>query len=89
MAEASDAEHLAFATDQAWILVSQDADFLALHKRWNVEGRRHGGIMRIPPQFQGEAQISLLVKELIFYYEAEQIGAVSYENEIANQVIIL
>ena len=89
MAEASDAEHLSYATSKGCILVSQDADFLVLNARWHQEERKHGGIMKVPADIQGAAQISLLVKALLFYAEAEMNGAVIYETEIADRVIIL
>jgi predicted nuclease of predicted toxin-antitoxin system len=89
MAEASDEEHLAYATREGCIVVSQDEDFVALDARWHHSGRKHGGIMKVPEHLQGSAQISTVVRELLFYTEAEQNGAVIYETEIASCVIYL
>ena len=36
---------------------------------------------------QGEAQISHVVKELLFHDESERAGALDYESEIENQIV--
>lgn len=89
MAEAADEAHLEFATGEGRILISQDADFAALHIQWQQTGRKHAGIMRLAPKLQGEAQISFAVRELLFYHEAEIVGAVDVATEIENQIIYL
>jgi predicted nuclease of predicted toxin-antitoxin system len=89
MAEASDEEHLVYASNEQRILVSQDEDFTILHARWQAEGRIHAGIMKVPPDYSDEAQISYVVQQLLFYNDAEQAGAVDYRIEIANHVIFL
>jgi len=86
MASATDEEHLIYATEQARIMVSQDDDFTKLHYQWVADAREHAGIMYIPHRYQGESQISHLVKSLLFYEEAAQVGAVDYEIEIKNQL---
>ncbi len=89
MAQASDEEHLTYATERGRILVSQDEDFTIIHARWQDEGRSHAGIMKVSAQYSSEAQISFVVQRLAFYCEAEQGGAVDYQTEIANHVIFL
>lgn len=89
MASASDEEHLQYATDNGCIMVSQDADFLILNEEWQQKKIQHSGIMYEPKHLQGKAQVSHIVKELTFYYEAEQANAVDYDLEIENQVIYL
>ena len=80
MAEASDDEHFQYATENGLVMVSQDEDFANLHSQWQQTGRNHTGIIKIPRHLQGEAQISVLVTELLFYNEAEIGGA----NELSN-----
>jgi hypothetical protein len=71
LAEASDNVHLTYATQERRILVSQDADVIILDSRWHQSGRQHGGIMKVPGDLSGEAQLSHLVKWLAFYHDAE------------------
>ena len=87
MAEAEDEAHLQFAADNERIMVSQDEDFPILNSEWRQQGRRHAGIMYLTHPLQGEAQISHIVKELLFYDEAERGGAIDYETEIENQTV--
>lgn len=89
MAEADDSAHLIYATQQARIMVSQDDDFLLLDKQWKLAGKTHAGIMRVPPNYQGAAQISFVVEQLLFYYEAEKADAIDYATEIENLVTYL
>jgi predicted nuclease of predicted toxin-antitoxin system len=45
MENASDAEHLTFASEQERILVTCDKDFPQLHFQWMAAGREHAGIV--------------------------------------------
>jgi predicted nuclease of predicted toxin-antitoxin system len=76
MAQASDKEHLEYATEQGRIMVSQDEDYARLDAYWRQAGRTHAGIMKVSPDYQAEAQISHMVQQLLFYVAAEQAGAV-------------
>ena len=87
LAEAADETLLEYATQNNRIMVSQDNDFIRLHVQWQQESRQHSGIMFIAKHVQGQAQISYIVQELLFYAEADQVGAVDYEIEIANQLL--
>lgn len=89
MAEADDEVLLQYATDQKRIMVTLDADFLDLDQQWRQTDRAHGGIMKVDQRYQGDAQIGHLVKQLLFYDEAERAGAVDYASEIANHVLYL
>lgn len=89
MAEASDEEHLVYASKEGRIMVSQDDDFLTLDADWQQQNRSHTGIMYEPQHLQGVAQISHIVQQLLFYNEAETGGAIDYQTEIANHVIYL
>lgn len=89
MAEASDEDHLQYATDNGYVMVSQDEDFSILHAQWQGANKQHSGILRVPAHFQGTAQISFVVTQLAFYHEAEIAGALDYAAEIANQIIFL
>jgi uncharacterized protein with PIN domain len=89
MAEALDEDHLVYASGTQRILVSQDEDFTILHARWMAADRRHAGIMKVPAYYSDEAQVSFVVQQLLFYREANEVGAVDYQSEIANHLIFL
>jgi predicted nuclease of predicted toxin-antitoxin system len=89
MAEASDESHLLYATEQERIMITQDDDFLLLDMQWRNRGEKHAGIMRVPVLLQGQAQISFVIEQVLFYDEAERAGAINYLTEIHNQVIYL
>lgn len=89
MATASDEALLQYATDDARIIVSQDDDFTRLHIQWQQSDSSHGGIMFVAKRLQGEAQISYIVQQLVFYEEAANAEAVDYSTEIANQLLYL
>ena len=89
MADASDEAHLQYATDNGYVMVSQDDDFLALDAQWQSDERQHAGIMKIPSEMQGRGQISHLVITLLFYVEAEDAGAIDYHSEILNHALYL
>ena len=89
MAEAADEAHLEYAARAGRVMITQDADFAMLHRRWLQGGHSHAGIMRIPPNLQGEAQVSFTVKELLFYQEAERVGALNLKTDIEDQLIYL
>lgn len=89
MANASDEAHLQYATENGYIMVSQDEDFLALDAKWHLDEKQHSGIMKVSPELQGSRQISHLVATLLFYCEAEDIGAIDYPSEIFNHALYL
>lgn len=89
MAQASDEDHLQYATANSYVMVSQDEDFLVLDANWHRANRSHAGIMKVSRQYQGEAQVSHIVLQLLFYVEAERADIVDYAVEIANHVIYL
>lgn len=88
MAEASDEEHLEYARNHQYVVVSQDEDFPVLHARWLAAGRDHSGIIKVLGHLQGQAQISTLVNELSFYDEAERGGALT-AGEFKNTLVYL
>lgn len=85
MADASDEAHLAYATNNGCIMVSQDDDFLILAAQWQKQGQHHQGIFYVPPHLQGSAQISHIVEQIQFYVAAEQQQALDVETDIINQ----
>lgn len=89
MASASDEAHLQYATDEGRIMLSQDDDFLTLDAEWKQQNRQHAGIMYEPGHLQGASQVSYIVRQVMFYNEAEDGGAVDYQTEIGNRVIFL
>lgn len=89
MANASDEDHLIYATEHNLIIVSQDDDFLALHSKWQADKKEHTGIMKVSRDLQGTGQIGHLVTELLFYSEAEDNEAIDYKTEIYNHTLYL
>lgn len=52
MADASDREHLEYASANRLTLVSHDAKTMtAAHERWLTEGRSHSGVIIIPRKY--------------------------------------
>lgn len=86
MAEASDEEHLQYATEHGLVMVSQDVDFAKLHVQYQENNFRHAGIFKFKGN-QGQAQISIIVNECLFYDESERGGAIDYLTEIENTII--
>lgn len=66
LGEADDTDLLRYATDTERVLVSQDADVTRLHAQWQAEKRAHSGIMKVSGRYQGEAQVSYIVRQLLF-----------------------
>ena len=89
MADASDEAHLQYATENGYVMVSQDDDFLALDAQWQSDEKSHAGIMKVPSEVQGGGQISYLITTLLFYIEAEDAGAIDYQSEILNHALYL
>ncbi len=87
MADASDLEHLEYATAKGLAVVSHDQDFLILDAQWQDKGRSHAGIFHIQPWLQGST--GQIVKELFSYYEMIKEGAGSIEADITNQVLFI
>ncbi len=89
MAEASDAEHLAYSTSEGRVLVSVDRDFRRHGKEWADEGRRHAGIFSVSSDLQGRRSIGRLVNALFEYYQLIEIGAGTVKEDIDNQIIYI
>jgi hypothetical protein len=89
LATASDLEHLEYATRENRVMITNDDDFLALHKAWLKEHRRHGGILYCLPHVQGVSAIGKIVSECYELYSLIREGAGSVEEDIANQIIYL
>jgi len=88
MHDASDEEHLQFATSQGRAVVTSDDDFLALDAKWRDEGRTHAGIFFVKPEVtnSGDGGIGITVKTLLFWYEAVEAEAASVGKDVYNQV---
>lgn len=86
MSEASDAEHLVYATEHQRVMVSQDRDYVDLHYEAQRLETSHEGIIVIRGQLQGEAQISFLVKSLFELDELVQGGAATLEGDFINKL---
>ena len=67
-----DAVHLAYATSQGRVMVTQDRDFLRLH----AEGRYHAGIVYLPQHTPVRAMIEAVLL----------VGGVMSPEELANTV---
>ncbi|KAB2863297.1 MAG: hypothetical protein F9K46_06035 [Anaerolineae bacterium] len=80
MKDAKDPEHLTYATQIGYIMVTCDKGIrYQLHDQWQAEGKKHAGII----YFRGKDQcksVSIIVNELLFLYEAA-----NYEVDLYNQ----
>lgn len=86
LAETSDADHLIFATSQGRSMVTNDADFKALHEQWLHAGRKHAGIFYIT---HDKENIGMIVTTLSFFHEAVKVGAADLATEVFNQLYYL
>lgn len=89
LVNASDEEHLEHATNENRVIMSCDEDFTKLHYRWLALGRSHSGILYCISPVQGDALISIIVKEAVMYYELIAGGAGSIEDDIANHLLFV
>lgn len=80
MSDASDEEHIEYATQNRCTIVTCDEDFERYHADWQQAGREHSGIVyfRMLDQCQS---ISIVVKEILFLHEAAD-----YEQDLFNQI---
>lgn len=89
MAEASDIEHLEYATESGRAMVSMDKHFPAWHQVWQAEGKTHHGIFRVQSHLQGDGGIGTIVQELLDYHQLIATGAGTLEYDIVNQLIFI
>ncbi len=89
MSEASDLEHLEYATREGRVMITNDQDFLILDQNWQAQGKRHCGIMHCNKNVQGEIAIGIIVKACLFYHEMIDGGAATVDDDIVNQVLYL
>lgn len=87
MAEATDEEHLAYATKEGRALVSMDRDFKRFYFEWIEARKNHAGIFSISRKFQNNYGIGRMVSELYEYWQLIEIGAGTVEKDIYNQII--
>lgn len=67
LAEASDSELLAFATEHERVMLSCDDDFRDLHFVWLAEGKRHHGIIKLDQEKHCQ-HIGQIVKIVMLFY---------------------
>jgi hypothetical protein len=84
LAEASDEEHLTYASDQGRVMVTSDRDFVELHKQYVDTGKLHAGILYILPEHKDD--IGRVVRFIIDLHELIQGGAATLEQDINNQL---
>jgi predicted nuclease of predicted toxin-antitoxin system len=87
MADASDPEHLEYATKEGRVMVSHDRDFQSHHYEWLAEGKPHAGIISVSRRLQGTPNIGRIVTTLAEYHQLIAEGAGTVEADIANQLI--
>lgn len=87
MAEATNEEHLHYAAQHGYAMVSIDEDFLSLHDHWQSLGLKHAGIFKIARFLQSKERIGRIFNELMAYSEliATEVGTL--EDDINNHVI--
>lgn len=89
LAEASDVEHLTYATKQQRVIITHDDDFLQLDKQWRTEKKSHAGIIYCLPHLQGKSSIGKIVNLCLDLHELIAGGAGTIEEDIVNKVIYL
>lgn len=87
LADATDIEHLEYATQERRAIITKDADFPALHVKWMQEGRTHSGIFFC--QYREQPAIGEIVTVCLFYYEAIEQEAGSIESDITNKLYFI
>ena len=87
LAEASDVEHLEYATEQGRVMISQDQDFLRLHTEWQSTGKTHAGIMFCLPHLRGLKYVGRVIEACLDYHAMIAGGAGTIEEDIVNQII--
>ncbi|MCA9903689.1 MAG: DUF5615 family PIN-like protein [Anaerolineae bacterium] len=87
MAAATDAGHLAYATENGCVLITHDDDFTRLDAEWRADNRPHGGIIYCLPHVQGSPGIGKIVTVCADYATLIAQGAGTYEDDIANRII--
>jgi hypothetical protein len=87
LANASDPEHLQYATDEGRIIITHDDDFLKLDKDWRAQGKKHAGILYCLPHLQGKSGIGKILSVCVIYHEMIAGGAGTLEGDIENQII--
>jgi hypothetical protein len=91
LADASDEEHLVYATNQSRVIITGDSDFLVLDAQWHQVNREHAGVIYILPEvrLKHRAVVGIVVKTLIFYHQAVAEGAANVESDFRNRVIYI
>jgi len=84
--DADDPTHLTYATNERRVLITHDRDFTRLDSLWRQGGKVHAGIIFVSGERRGE--IGFLVKELVFFHEAVEVGAAAAD-EFRNVVTYL
>ncbi len=87
LADASDVEHLEYATAQERLVITADADFPRLHAQWQRANRQHAGIIFL--QQARKDDIGAVVDYLEFLDQAIRSGAGTLEEDVRNQLIYL
>ena len=70
----------------AGVVITNDDDFLRLHKEWQAQGKRHAGIMFCLPHVQGKTGIGIIIRECRDFHELI-IGGAGTVEDVANQII--
>jgi Domain of unknown function (DUF5615) len=85
LADAEDATHLQYASENHLMLVTKDADFRDLHFQWLEEGKNHFGILFFK-QRQAPT-VGEIVKECLTYALLIREGVGTLEDDIDNHYI--
>jgi hypothetical protein len=83
MDNASDSEHLEYASREDRVIVTNDQGFQGLHHQWMEAGKHHAGIIVIT---HDKEDIGMIVRELLFWHEAVAGGAADLGNDVRDQV---
>jgi hypothetical protein len=86
MALAGDFEHLEYAAENGYAMVTNDQGFTAHHRQWLEQGKHHSGIFLTT---KNKDDIGMIVTELTFWHEAIAEGAAKLETDVYDQIIYL
>lgn len=89
MQDASDYEHLTYATEHELTLVSIDKDFHRHYKEWSENDKPHTGIISVSSALQGKRAIGKLMTALHDFWLLIEAGAGTQEEDIHNRMIFL
>jgi Domain of unknown function (DUF5615) len=89
MGDAKDIQHLSYAVEHGYAMVSLDTDFQDLHAKWLMTEQAHRGIFCISKHLQGKKGIGKIVNELWDYHQMVELGAGTLNKDIHDHIFYI